>query len=189
MPPADSAGIVIAEMNSPALERRFPIEPLARQRDRNRHRTFRLPCDDETIAIASSAVSATAGSDGCTAWHGPRVEDREILILAILRGARRSAVLETGDPAPEVPAARTLAEISADRAHVPQRRRARRRRTPAPVRGIARGRCGDRSRYRRCASPRRCVTPPSRCVTMSALPGIVRRSTSDARRGELSRRS
>src|SRR6266567_4543443 len=51
------------------------------------------------------------------------VEDREILILAVDRWARRAAILVTAHAASKIPAARTLTEIPADRPHVAQRRR------------------------------------------------------------------
>ena len=55
------------------------------------------------------------------AWTG--VENGEVLILARLCGTSAASVLETGNRAAVVPAARTLAEIPADRPHVAERRR------------------------------------------------------------------
>ena len=92
---------------------------------------------------------------------GTALEDREVLVLAFDRRAQGSAVLETRDPASEVPATGTLAEIAAERAHVPERRRARRRRTQLDEGGeIDRGRLGRwRCPTLRVAAPIR--TPPS----------------------------
>ena len=158
MPPADAPGIVIAEMNSPGFEHGFLIDSFARQdvelADRNRSPAtgrrdlhMRIECRERDGRIGRMhGVARTA------------VEDREILILAIDRRARRPAVLEAGNRAPKVPAARTLAEIAADRPHVPQR-----------------GRRDDIARLRRA---REIVRGRADCVAMSAI--ARRRADADA---------
>lgn len=49
------------------------------------------------------------------------VDDPEILVFALYRRAVAAAALEARDPAPEIPTARPLTEVSAERSHVPQR--------------------------------------------------------------------
>jgi hypothetical protein len=52
------------------------------------------------------------------------LENRVILILPVTRGAISSAILETRNATPKIPAARSLTEIAPESAHVPQGRRA-----------------------------------------------------------------
>src|SRR6476619_7288347 len=54
---------------------------------------------------------------------GPAVDDRVILVLAFACRTAVAPVLVTGDAATEVPATWSLAKVSADRSHLPQRRR------------------------------------------------------------------
>ena len=74
--------------------------------------------------LASSAVSATAGSDGCTAWQGLRRESRGTGSRRATAGHPSPPFFRHGTPSPKVPAVRTLAEVARDRAHVAQRGRA-----------------------------------------------------------------
>ncbi len=53
---------------------------------------------------------------------GAAGDDAVVLVLAVHRRAGGAAVLEAAHAAPEVPAARALAEVAAERSHVPQRR-------------------------------------------------------------------
>src|SRR5256885_14949661 len=54
----------------------------------------------------------------------PDLNDRLILFSPARRGPRRPAALEAGDASAQVPAARPLAEVATQGAHVTERRRA-----------------------------------------------------------------
>jgi hypothetical protein len=97
-----------------------------------------------------------------------------ILVLAIDGGASGSAVLETGHAAPIIPAARALAEISRDRSHVPERRRAHetrrlRERREARANQIVRGEIGDADRT---AKPHRTVGLRGNVTRTAEMPEV-----------------
>ena len=54
----------------------------------------------------------------------PAVDDRQILVLTIARRTAVATVLVAGDATPELPATGSLTEVSAERSHLAQGRRA-----------------------------------------------------------------
>ncbi len=105
----------------------------------------------------------------------PAVEDRVILVGAVDRHAARAAVLEARETAPEIPAARTLAQIAGDRTHVPERRRGdglrgERQRSKSLANGGMRGEIGDSDSSR--AEARRSVISQGDVARARQMPHV-----------------